>query len=83
MFGYDAINKWMAKKTQIVTTIRKVEKLPSPAISILPLWKSLINPTHYGLCPFSMEDFWDCIGNFNPTKMYNNNRCVAVVYLRI
>ena len=66
LFGFGAINKYLARKTLITVTKTKVEAddIPSPALLITPGWKMNIDPLSTGLCGLDLgPEIWECLEN--------------------
>ena len=66
LFGFGAINKYLARKTLITVTKTKVQAddIPSPALLITPGWKLNIDPLSTGLCGLDLGlEIWECLEN--------------------
>ena len=66
LFGFGAINKYLARKTLITVTKTKVkaEDIPSPALLVTPGWKLNIDPLSTGLCGLGLgPEIWECLEN--------------------
>ena len=74
LFGYESLKKWMEGKTIFVKSVKMVETLPAPAVSVMPSWKNLENPIRQ-YCNFTMNDFWDCIGHSFNINMFDFEFC--------
>ena len=66
LFGFGAIDKYLARKTLITVTKTKVkaDDIPSPALLITPGWKMNIDPLSTGLCGLDLGlEIWECLEN--------------------
>ena len=64
LFAVPAIQKFMARKTFISTSVKPVDvgEIPSPGLTIIPSWRNMINPIADNC--ILVKDFWNCITNY-------------------
>ena len=78
LFGIESLNKWMEGKTIFVKSVKMVETLPAPAVSVMPSWKNLENPIG-DKCNFTMVNVWDCLGE-NLTFICKRDNFITSIY---